>query len=54
MLGAPRQEAASKMLGCLDAGVVTGEMASKSSSGADRGDSIAMGQLAAPAAEGEP
>ena len=55
MLGAPREEAASKMLGCLEAGVVTGEMASRSawSVWGDLGDSSAMGLLAAAAAEGE-
>ena len=39
MLGAPREEAASKMLGCREAGVVTGEMASRSapSAAADTG-----------------
>ena len=55
MLGAPREEAASKMLGCLEAGVVTGEMASRSAAAAapsaaaacwgDRGDSSPMGLL---------
>ena len=48
MLGAPRQEAASKMLGCRDAGDATGEMASRSEPLTDDGDSSA----AAAAAEG--
>ena len=38
MLGAPREEAASKMLGCREAGVVTGEMASRSAPSAAAAD----------------